>query len=362
MKKKLLLAALLIVGSIAYSNDFEVKLGADLFRDTTRDQYDDKTTSLDPGYSIGAEYIIETESNLKYGLGTEYKSEIKGNHSYSAHSTVPVYLLGRYGLENDYYLVGRLGWALNNDEGDDIKSTEDGAYVALGVGKELTDRINLELFYEGSDYEYETSVDKVDGWYNVVSLKFGIKLGNAGEKLEEAESAVEEVAMVEEPAPVVEEEIYLQEEAVPAAEEVIVQTAAELKKEPMVEVPASEALPEKYITGFSIRPMFGVNDSKLNPSDIEEIKKVSDILKGQEGTLILIGHTDNIGAEAYNLTLSKKRADAVKAEFEMHLTGENIEIIADGMGEDSPVADNSTENGRAENRRVEVKFEPKTNM
>ena len=109
------------------------------------------------------------------------------------------------------------------------------AYVALGVGKELTDRINLELFYEGSDYEYKTSVDKVDGWYNVVSLKFGIKLGNAGEKLEEAESAVEEVAMVEEPAPVVEEEIYLQEEAVPAAEEVIVQTAAELKKEPMVE-------------------------------------------------------------------------------------------------------------------------------
>ena len=362
MKKKLLLAALLIVGSMAYSNDFEVKLGADLFRDTTRDQYDDKTTNLDPGYSIGAEYVVETESNLKYGLGAEYKNEINGNHGYSAHSTVPIYLLGRYGLENDYYLVGRLGWALNGDEGDDIDSSEDGAYVALGVGKELTDRINLELLYEGSDYEYETSLDEIGGWYSVVSLKFGIKLGKTGEKLEEVEHTVEELTMVEEPAPVVEEEIYLQEEVVPAAEEVIVQPAAELVKETVVEEPAPEALPEKYITGFSIRPMFGVNDSKLNPSDIEEIKKVSDILKGQEGALILIGHTDNIGSEAYNLILSKKRAYAVKAEFEMYLTGENIEIIADGMGESSPVADNSTENGRAENRRVEVKFEPKTNM
>ncbi len=259
-------------------------------------------------------------------------------------------------------MVGRLGWALSCNEGDDIDSSEAGAYVALGAGKELTDRINLELLYEGSDYEYETSTNKVNGWYNVVSLKFGIKLGKAGKKLEEVEYTVQESIMVEEPAPVVEEEIYLQEEVVPAAEEIIVPPVAELVKEPVVEEPASEALPEEYITGFSIRPMFGVNDSKLTPSDIEEIKKVSDIIQGKEGTLILTRHTDSIGAEAYNLSLSKKRADAVKAEFEMCLTDENIEIIADGMGESSPIADNPTEEGRSENKRVEVKFEPKTDM
>jgi len=353
MKKRLLLAALLIVCSTAYSNDFEIKLGADLFRDTTRDQYDDKTTHLDPGYSIGVEYIIKTEANLKYGLGTEYKSQIKGDHGYDAHSAVPVYFLGRYGLENDYYLVGRLGWAINDNQGDDIDSTEDGAYLALGAGKELNDRINLELLYEGSDYEYETSVDDVDGWYNVISLKFGIKLGKAEEKIEEMESIVEEITMVEETIPVIEEKVE------PIIEEIVYEPAAGMVEEPEVEkIVTTEAL----MIGISIRPMFGTDDSKLNQNDVEKIKEVSDILKGKSGILTLTGYTDNVGSEAYNMTLSEKRAEAVKSEFETYLSGEDIEIVAEGMGESSPIADNSTEDGRAENRRVEVKFEPKTDM
>jgi OOP family OmpA-OmpF porin len=65
------------------------------------------------------------------------------------------------------------------------------------------------------------------------------------------------------------------------------------------------------------------------------------------------GYTDSIGTEAYNMKLSQRRADAVKR----YLVSEGIaadRIDTRAFGESQPVADNSTEAGRAENRRVEV--------
>ena len=361
MKKKLLLAALMIVSSTIFANNVELKLGADIFRDTTRDQYDDKTTSLDPGYSIGLEYIIDTDSNLSYGFGTEYKSQIKGNHGYDAHSTVPVYVLGRYGLENDFYLVGRAGLALNSSEGDQIDDTDNGVYLGLGVGTELTERLNVELLYEGSDYEYETAAGDVDGWYNVVSVKLSIKLGKDDEEVEVIEpiqmtETVEtvEVEYVAEPVVELEAEPVVSEE---------VEAVVETKTETVVEAVEQETVPVKdfaaYLEGFSLRPKFAVNDFSLSQEDREDVEEMSKLLQGREGTLMLTGHTDDTGSEAYNLELSEKRANAVKDEFELYLQDENIEVMADGAGESTPVADNSTEEGRAENRRVEVKFEEK---
>jgi outer membrane protein OmpA-like peptidoglycan-associated protein len=68
----------------------------------------------------------------------------------------------------------------------------------------------------------------------------------------------------------------------------------------------------------------------------------------------IAGHTDNVGDDDKNMTLSQKRADAVKT----YLTTRGINptrIIAKGYGEVKPIADNNTVEGKAKNRRTEVK-------
>ena len=97
--------------------------------------------------------------------------------------------------------------------------------------------------------------------------------------------------------------------------------------------------------------LFKMNKSEINESSFESLNKVAELLKSNEKSLELIGHTDSVGSSTYNQTLSQNRASAVKDYLVSQ--GVTSEIVAMGKGEECPIADNNTSEGKALNRRVE---------
>jgi len=73
--------------------------------------------------------------------------------------------------------------------------------------------------------------------------------------------------------------------------------------------------------------------------------------------IIIQGHTDAQGTVAYNLTLSRRRANALKEALATRLSRPDLEYLVQGIGEAQPIGDNATEEGRALNRRVVLKVE-----
>jgi outer membrane protein OmpA-like peptidoglycan-associated protein len=100
--------------------------------------------------------------------------------------------------------------------------------------------------------------------------------------------------------------------------------------------------------------LFDFNKYTLKPEAREKLAKISGILLAYPDLKVQVeGYTDNIGSDEYNQQLSEKRADSVRD----YLVSQNVQggsITAEGYGKSNPIADNSTNSGRAQNRRVEM--------
>ena len=98
---------------------------------------------------------------------------------------------------------------------------------------------------------------------------------------------------------------------------------------------------------------FGFDSSDLTSAAKANLDKLAQVLKNNMDTNINIyGHTDSKGTDAYNLSLSERRAAAVKSYLVAHGVSSS-RMFTMGVGEKEPVASNDTDAGRAENRRVE---------
>jgi len=100
--------------------------------------------------------------------------------------------------------------------------------------------------------------------------------------------------------------------------------------------------------------LFDFNKSTLQPASDPVLRQILDLLKNNPTQKIEVqGHTDNVGGDAYNQTLSEARAKAIDTWLTQHgIAGDRL--TAKGFGKTRPIADNATDAGRAKNRRVEI--------
>jgi outer membrane protein OmpA-like peptidoglycan-associated protein len=105
---------------------------------------------------------------------------------------------------------------------------------------------------------------------------------------------------------------------------------------------------------------FAFDSADVNAQFYPVLDKVAGTLKEYDKTVIEVaGHTDNVGSDTYNQALSQRRANSVAA----YLSGQGLastRVVTVGGGEAHPVASNDTEEGRAQNRRVEITIVPVT--
>jgi outer membrane protein OmpA-like peptidoglycan-associated protein len=105
---------------------------------------------------------------------------------------------------------------------------------------------------------------------------------------------------------------------------------------------------------------FATDSAEIKSNFYSVLNSVALVVKEYDKTIIEVtGHTDNTGSDAYNQTLSEKRAGSVGD----YIKGQGINpqrVLTQGFGEQLPVADNGTPTGREQNRRVELRLVPLT--
>ena len=203
-------------------------------------------------------------------------------------------------------------------------------------------KLNLELSrnivnHDGFDgWDYGSGEDRY--LYKSIGISFLFGKNN-NDKVEELKEIIEAPVVVKETVEAVEDTIEVVEEVI----EIVIETPAEIV---IIEDPVS----------YDFTIYFG-NDSDiitdLSASIIAEIQKLLSV--DTEYTVLLVGYADSVGAATYNLELSKRRVMSVSEKLLVSgLNADKFNISFNG--ETSPLDDNSTEEGKKNNRVVTVKF------
>ncbi|HEU4775819.1 MAG TPA: OmpA family protein [Telluria sp.] len=230
-------------------------------------------------------------------------------------------VLGRVGVNYVKTSTHFSGNRLNAVTGPDASQRKSGLKAGLGLEYKLSEALALR-----GEVERHRVNDAVGNRGDVDMLSVGLvyKFGRP--------VAAPVVAMAPQAAPVV--------ETAPAPAPAPVAAPAP--------VPSSEKV------SFSSSALFDFDKSVVKP---EGKAALDELLRKQQGVntevMVTVGHTDAKGTDAYNQALSLRRAEAVKA----YLVSKGVDasrVYTEGKGEGQPVADNKTDAGRAENRRVTV--------
>ncbi|HEX8359141.1 MAG TPA: OmpA family protein [Longimicrobium sp.] len=105
---------------------------------------------------------------------------------------------------------------------------------------------------------------------------------------------------------------------------------------------------------FASGILFPFNSTQVLPAGQSNLAQLAQSLQRYpETTVLIVGHTDNVGSDAYNMGLSQNRAQSAANYLAAQGIARN-RVRIEGRGESEPIASNETESGRAQNRRVEI--------
>lgn len=128
--------------------------------------------------------------------------------------------------------------------------------------------------------------------------------------------------------------------------------AAELERE--LEDAEIQRVEEGIAVTFDSGLLFDFDSAELRSEARENLRKLAEIMNEDDNTeLLIVGHTDSVGDESYNQGLSERRAESAARYIATQGIG-YARVDTEGRGETEPIADNNTEAGQQENRRVEV--------
>jgi len=257
----------------------------------------------------------------------------------------------RYSLSTIPYLTPFLlaggGLAYNDVAPRDEDELEPIANIGLGLASKGIGPFGLRV---RADARY--MFDAFDGGVNDIKFGLGLEipLHRTASPMPEVKEVVPEVRVVEvEPVPEPEPLPDGDEDGVPDQYDRCPSTPTDLE----VDVSGC-ALPQVMsLDGVNFElasAKLDINSKRILDAIVEQVAQYT-----QSMTVEIAGHTDAQGAEAYNMELSRQRAESVRA----YLINAGIaadRLTSNGYGEGEPLADNETEDGRAMNRRVELRL------
>lgn len=236
------------------------------------------------------------------------------DHNLSAYSLAPRF---SHPLSEDVNVFAKVGGALMKYGSED----DFALLTALGLSYSMMPSIDLQV-----EYQHFNDLDMYAREFNANTLTVGFRSNFGGSK-EATPEPVQEVLV---------EEVVVEE---------VVEEPVEVVVAPVVNVF------ETKLVGSS---SFGNNSADLTAAGKQELEPlVAFMTQFPQAKVEIVGYTDSRGAEAYNQKLSEKRAQSVAGALQEQGVDAS-RITATGQGENNPVATNETEEGRAQNRRVEI--------
>jgi len=323
MKKIILLTTLCSAHAFAATGSPQFFIGA---KGGYQWAQDDNYHHSGPGGAIWGIYSgVQFSPSWGWDVGYQYHDELKADATSVNVKTWLIESALRYDwyLQDNLSLYGRLGvayWDMEKAQPslDNLDSTGFSPLGEVGARYNLTPSLSLSAGYQYIDGIGKSNTGKYDSHAAMISLAYTF-----GRKVQSA--------------PI---------ETTPGVENT---------PEPRKAVIDSKSQPKVWtFSEKTIEGGFGFDSVTLSDNFVQSLGEVASVLKAHpQARAVLVGYADSTGTESYNQTLSERRAQAVALQL-VDLGVNQEQLKWRGEGDSNPIADNATEEGRAQNRRVEV--------